>query len=324
MYRRTVLKTLAAGATAVMMGTSARADRFPERPVRIILGYPAGGTTDLILRTIVQVASRHLGQSIIIENRPGAASLISLIATKNAAPDGYTLSISTVAAFTAPIQIASTYDPLRDSTYIIGLTNVTYGIVVHADSPLMSWADLVQYARTQPGKTTYGAPAGPGNTGHQAMSIVSEKDILDMTMIPYKGSTDLQQALLGRHITFAADGSGGFIPMVHAGRERLLAVLTEERMPLFPNVPSLKELGYPAAFDSPWGLVGPPDMDPRAVAILHDAFKKALEDREVQAAIIAAGQFTRYFDSAAYKQYAIEENERQWRQLGKLGLAQKR
>lgn len=112
--------------------------------------------------------------------------------------------------------------------------------------------------------------------------------------------------------------------MVNAGRERLLAVLTEERMPLYPDVPSLKELGYPVAFDSPWGLVGPPDMDPKVVAVLHDAFKKAIEDPEIRDAIVAAGQFQRYFSPADYRKYAEMENARQQQQLSKLGLARKR
>ncbi|MGJ7546288.1 Bug family tripartite tricarboxylate transporter substrate binding protein [Variovorax sp. LT1R16] len=325
MKRRNLLK-IAASCCAIALPSllPVWAAGFPERPIRILLGYPAGGTTDVILRQIAQAASKHLGQSIIIENRPGGGSTISLLAAKNAAPDGYTLSISTVAAFTTPIQVESTYDPLRDTTYIVGLTNVTYGVVVNADTPFKTFADLVEYAKANPGKATYGAPAGPGNTGHQAMVAVSEKDKLDMTLIPYKGSADLQQALLGNQITFAMDGSGAFGPMVQAGKERLLAVVTEQRMPLFPNVPSLKELGYAVSLDSPWGLVGPPGMDPAIVKVLHGGFKKALDDREVRAAIIAAGQVQRYMDPQEYRRYAIAENDRQKAILTKLGLARKR
>jgi tripartite-type tricarboxylate transporter receptor subunit TctC len=299
---------------------AARAAGFPDRPIRILLGYPPGGTTDVILRQIANVASRHLGQNVFVENRPGGGSTISLIAAKIAAPVGYTLAVSTVAAFTTPLQVESAYDPLRDATYIVGLTNVTYGVVVRADSPFKTFADLVRYAKANPGKAIYGAPAGPGNTGHQAMSAVAAKDGLDLTLVPYKGSADLQQALLGDQIGFALDGSGGFGPMIRAGRERLLAVATGQRMPLFPDVPSLKELGYPVDLDSPWGLVGPPGMDAAAVAVLHDAFKKALQDREVRAAIVAAGQVERYMNPADYRRYAEAENDRQTRILGALGL----
>lgn len=305
------------------MHGGASAATFPERPVKILLGFPAGGTTDGILRLIAQAASKHLGQPILIENRPGAGSTISLIGAKNAGSDGYTLSISTIAAFTTPIQVESAYDPIRDSTYIIRLTNVTYGVVVRADSPFKTWKDLVQFAKANPGKVNYGAPAGPGNTGHVAMTAVSERDKVELTLIPYKGSADLQQALLGGQITFATDGSGAFLPQVNGGKERLLAVLTDKRMPLFPDIPSLKELGYAVSLDSPWGLVGPPGMDPQVVKTLHDAFKKALEDREVRAAIIAAGQTELYMGPADYKRYAVEENQRQQKLLTKLGLARK-
>lgn len=324
MRRRIWLMSAIAFATACATSLPAMSATFPDRPVKILLGYPAGGTTDVVLRQIAQVASKHLGQPVIVENRPGGGSTISLLSTKNAAPDGYTLSISTIAAFTTPIQVESAYDPIRDSTYIIRLTNVTYGVVVRADSPFRTWKDLAQYARAEPGKATYGAPAGPGNTGHVAMTAVSEKDQLDLTLVPYKGSADLQQALLGGQITFATDGSGAFLPQVNGGKERLLAVLTEKRMPLFPDVPSLKELGYAVSLDSPWGLVGPPGMEPSVVKALHDAFKKALDDRAVRAAIVAAGQADLYMGPGDYKRYALEENERQLKLQAKLRLARER
>ena len=324
MQRRTLLKSLIPTVAATSLGLPAKASTFPERPVSILLGYPAGGTTDVILRRIAAAASKHLGQTVVIQNRPGAGSTIALMGAKTSPPDGYTLSISTVAAFTTPIQVESAYDPIRDSTYIIRLTNVTYGVVVPTDSPIKTWKDLVAYMRANPGKVNYGAPAGPGNTADLGMTAVAEKEKVQPMLVPFKGSADLQQALLGGVIPFAADGSGAFGPMVNGGKERVLAVFTDKRMPLFPDVPTLKELGYPVSLDSPWGLVGPAKMDPKIVTILHDAFKKALEDREVRAAIIAAGQDALYLGPADYTRYAIEENERQWKVQTKMGLARKR
>lgn len=329
MQRRTVVKALlpaiqaAVAVAAAAPGLPARAASFPDHPIRILLGYPAGGTTDVVLRQIAQAAGKHLGQPVLIENRPGAGSTISLLAAKNAAPDGYTLSISTVAAFTTPIQVESPYDPLRDSTYIVRLTNVTYGVVVPAESPFKTFKDLVEFARAHPGKAFYGAPAGPGNTADVGMSAVAAKEKIDLTLVPFKGSADLQQALLGDQLSFAADGSGAFGPMVRGGKERLLAVFTDKRMPLFPDVPSLKELGYAVSLDSPWGLVGPAGMKPEVVAVLHDAFKKALDEPAVLAAIVAAGQAELYLGPADYRKYAIEENDRQSKIQARLGLARK-
>src|SRR3569832_248344 len=188
MRLRSLLMFVIALVTA--MSLPAGAATFPNQPIKILLGYPPGGTTDVILRQIAQVASTHLGQPIVIENRPGGGSTISLLAAKNAPPDGYTLAVSTIAAFTTPIQIESAYDPIRDSTYIIRLTNVTYGVVVRADSPFKTWKDLIGFARSEPGKASYGAPAGPGNTGHVAMTAVTEKEKLDLLLVPYKGSAD--------------------------------------------------------------------------------------------------------------------------------------
>lgn len=324
MQRRTLLKALPALAgAAASVAAPARAAAFPEHPIRILLGFPAGGTTDAILRRIAEEASRVLRQPVLVDNRPGGGSTISLLGTKNAAPDGYTLAVSTTAAFSTPIQFESAYDPIQDSTYIIRLTNVTFGLSVLASSPIKTLHDLLAYARARPGKVSYGVPGGLGNTGHLAVTEIAARERLDLTVVPYKGSADLQQSLLGGFVDFAADGSGGFLPMVNAGKERLLAVLTEKRVPLWPQIPCLKELGYPISFDSPWGLVGPPKMDAKIVGTLHDAFKKALEAPSVAAAIVAAGQSNYYLGPADYTRYAAQESEHQRQLLTKYGFARK-
>ena len=262
--------------------TSASAEHFPGRPITIISPINAGAPQDVILRAMAEVMAKNLGQPVIVENKPGAALTLGPASmAANAKPDGYTVSavFSTLVLFPQMHKVA--YDPIRDFTYIVQVASFPLGITVKADAPYKSWADVVAYAKANPGTVTYGTP-GAGTNAHLAMEYILQRAGATMTHIPHQGPMPIIQSVLGGHITLQVSGME-WKPSVDHGDMRLLAMLTTKRHPSFPDVPSIGELGY--SFDAavPMGIVGPRGMDAAVVATLHDAFKKASEDSSVQA-----------------------------------------
>ncbi len=229
---------------------------FPSRPLRVLLGFPAGGALDAVFRIIARNAEPVLGQPVVIENRPGAGGTVSIIQMKNAVPDGYTLGIVTMGVFRVPVMEDVAYDPLRDITYIVGLSSISFGIVVRASSPFRNWAELLAHGKARPGEINYGVAAGLGNSGHLLIEEMTAQEGIKWNPIPYRGGADTQQALLAGDIPFAVDASASFGPLVDSGHVRLIAMANTERSRRWPEVPTTIELGYRATSDSPWGLGG--------------------------------------------------------------------
>ena len=316
---RALLRALIA--SSFIICALANAEGFPNRPIKILVGFPAGGTTDAVVRLMAQSASKTLGQPVIIENRPGAGGAISIVQMAHAAPDGYTLGLITLAVFRSPVTQDAGYDPIKDITYVVRLTNVLFGVVVMSDSPWKTWQDFVAFARSKPNDIAYGVPAGLGNSAHLLMEEVSAHERVSWTVVPFKGSADLVQALVGGHIKLSVDGSGGFGPLVDAGKARLLAVASEERSTRWKETPTLRELGYNVAVDSPWGIGGPKGLPPEVVKKIHDAFKKSLEDSAVLKLIEQFGQGIRYMGPEDYTRNAAESYVEQRALLTKYGFA---
>ena len=318
-YARTLLRAFAA--SIFLIGTLANAQDFPSKPIRILVGFPAGGTTDAVMRVMAQSASKTLGQSVIIENRSGAGGAISIVQMKNAPPDGYTLGLLTLAVFRSPVMQDAGYDPIKDITYIVRLTNVLFGVAVRSDSPWKTWQDFIAFAKDNPKDIAYGVPAGLGNSAHLLMEEVSGHERLKWTTVPFRGSADLVQALVGGHIQLSVDGSGGFGPLVDAGKARLLAVASEERSTRWKDIPTLRELGYNVAVDSPWGIGGPKGLPSEVVKKVHDAFKQSLEDPAVLKLIEQFGQGKRYMGPEDYTRYAVKAYAEERALLTKYGFA---
>jgi tripartite-type tricarboxylate transporter receptor subunit TctC len=321
--RRRVLVQGAAMGAALALPALARADTFPSRPIRVLLGFPPGGSIDSVFRVIARSAEPFLQQPVVVENRPGAGGTLSIVQMKNAAPDGYTLGIVTMGVFRAPVMEAVAYDPLKDISYIVCLTHVPFGVVVRADSPHQTWADLLAFGRANPQRMNYGVPAGLGNSAHLLMEEMTAQEKVKWNPIPYKGSADTAQALLAGDVVFAVDGSGGFGPLVDAGRARLLAMASEERSPKWPAVPTTKELGYRMSIDSPWGLGGPSGIDPARQKVIEEAFGKALQTPAVKEALQRAGQGTRFKGAAEFSRFAVRAADEERALLTKYGFARK-
>ena len=303
------MRRAAVAAWATLTLCAVQAQDYPTRPITLIVPWPAGGSTDTHLRKLAELAAKHLGQPIVVENKPGAGGMLGPLGMAGSAkPDGYTISQMTVAAFRQPYMQKVDWDPIRDFTYIIGVSGYTFGVVVKSDSPFKTFDDFIAYAKANPGKLSYSS-TGNGTSPHLLMEEVQAKANVQLLHVPYKGNADSTQALLGGHVMAQSDATG-WGKFVDAGTFRLLVTFGEERTRW--GAPTAKELGYDIVSYSPYGLVGPKGMDPKVVKILHDAFKKAMDDPENRKMLQQLDQVYWYKSTEDYNKWAREEvvNER--------------
>ena len=311
---------LLASALALLAGV-AQAQQFPTRPVTLIVPWPAGGSTDIGMRALAAATEKHLGQSIVIENKPGAAGTIGPAnMAASARPDGYTVAQLPITVFRIPFIQKTSFDPAKDFTYIVHVTGYTFGVVVKADAPWKTFNELIEYARANPGKLNYGTP-GAGTSLHITMEQIAKMKGIKWTQVPFKGVAESMNALLGGHIDVTSD-STGWAGAVNAGSARLLVTWGAQRTKNWPDVPILKEVGIDLISNSPFGIGGPKGMDPAVVKILHDAFKKGMEEQSYKDAMTKLDQEAYYLDTAAYHAFAMKQIGEQKQLVEDLGLRQ--
>jgi tripartite-type tricarboxylate transporter receptor subunit TctC len=315
--RRLVQAALASPAVAAFPALAQ--DRFPSRPIKLICPWPAGGSTDAVLRALGESAGKTLGQQIVIENKGGAGGMLGAGELVSARPDGYTLSQLPHGVFRIPHMQKTSFDTLKDFTWIVCLTGYTFGLVVPSDSPVKSIKDLVDYAKANPGKFSYGS-TGTGTSPHLAVEEFAQRAGIKLNHIPFKGNAENMQAILGGHVMAASDATG-WAPHVESGKLRLLATYGSKRTKRWPTVPTLDELGYKTVSDSPFGVCGPKGMDPAVVRTLHDAFRKTLEDPAVMATFDKYDQTVVYMDTETYTKWARETYAAERATMERLGLA---
>ena len=297
------MRTLLALAGSLLLAAAAHAQQFPSKPVTLIVPWPAGGSTDIYFRKLGEITARHLGQPLVIENRPGGSGMNGpATMAKTARPDGYTISQLAITAFRVPHMQKVDWDPITDFTYIVGLAGYTFGIVVKADSPFKTFQDLLAYARANPGRLSYATP-GTGTSLHLAMEEIAAKAGVQFLHVPFKGYGDGAIALMGGHVMVQVD-STGWAKQVDAGAQRLLATLGDKRTRW--NAPTVKELGVDTVSNSPFGLVGPKGMPREVVKVLHDAFKKSLDDPEYLKMLAQLDQPAWYMSSEDYGRWAVD------------------
>jgi tripartite-type tricarboxylate transporter receptor subunit TctC len=315
--RRRVL--LAGAASAVVPLRFAHAQAFPSRAINLYCAFPAGGPTDQLFRLLAETVAKELGQAVVVENKPGAGGTLAPGLLKSARPDGYTLAQAPLGIFRIPhMQKVPTLDPLQDFTYVICLTGYTFGLVVPASAPWKTLQEFVDYAKKNPGKVDYGS-TGTGTSPHLVIEEFSTEAGIQLTHIPFKGSADLMTAILGGHVMAASD-STGWAPHVDSGKLRLLAVYGSKRAKHWPDVPTLAELGYKTVSDSPFGIIGPAGMPPATVRILHDAFRKALDEPKVLALLDRLDQSVIYLGPEDYAKFAKQTFEDERKTIDRLGL----
>lgn len=321
MQRRHLLNALAVGALPFGIASRARAQAaaWPAQPVKLLIAFPAGGPTDISMRVLAENAGKLLGQPVVVDNKPGAAGTLPAQQMQQARPDGYTLAQIPLGVFRLPYTTRITWDPVKDLSYIIGVTGYAFGVVVPADSPIKTWADFVAYAKANPGKLSYGS-TGVLTSPHLTMEEIALKTGIQLNHIPYKGSADLMQSILGGQVMAAAD-STGFAPHVASGKLRVLNTWGEKRLAKFPDVPTLKELGLDIVQASPYGIAGPKGMDAGLVKRIHDVLKQAMDMPNHVEILAKYDQALMHMDPAQYTRFAQTTYQKEKALVEKLGLA---
>jgi tripartite-type tricarboxylate transporter receptor subunit TctC len=275
-----------AGAPAI----AAESD-FPTRPVTLVIPFPPGGATDVLGRVIGQRLGKELGQPVVIDNRAGAGTIIGATYVSKAAPDGYTLLVSSGTTFTVNPAIRSNlpYDPVKsfDPIGIAGRTGLI--LLANKDVPVQNFKQFVDYVKASPGKYAYGS-FGSGTTAHFAGETVLNAAGLKMTHVPYKGSAPAMTDLIGGQIPFSVDTVSAAIPQLGNGKIKAIAVTSAKRSALLPNVPTMAESGYPDINMDTWLiLAGPKGLPANAKARLEKALAVTMADPDTRSKLVAAG-----------------------------------
>lgn len=316
--RRLLGSTLALAAVSPGL---ARASGYPTRPISFYASFAPGSPQDLIIRAMTEIVAKDLGQPIAVDNKPGAAATLAAANLLAAKPDGYTIGNAVSTLVLVPQMQKVAFDPMRDFTYIMQVATFPVGIAVKSDSQFKSWADLVAFAKANPGKVTYGTP-GAGTNVHLGMERIARHHGLSLTHVPHTGAMAVIPAVLGDHVMLMASGTE-WKPQVEAGQMRLLNVWTASRHPSFPDVPTLREGGVPFDIEVPFGLIGPKGMEPAVVTRLHDAFKTAVEAPQIQALLARYDFIHRYQNGEGYRRGMEEIGQGMKPVIEALGIARK-
>jgi tripartite-type tricarboxylate transporter receptor subunit TctC len=311
---------VAAAALLGLFAGIASAQKFPDRPVTLICPFTPGAAADVQLRALAQAMSKELGQTVLVDNRPGAAGTLGAAVLANAKPDGYTLAQVTNTVIRQPFIAKTTFDPIKDFTYVIGVSTFDFGLVVEASSPWKTFQEFTSYAKQNPGKVSYGT-IGVGSVPHQVMTRIGTKLGLEWNHAPYKGSGPAQTDLQGGHIVALSDTTG-WAPFVDSGKFRLLAVYGDKRLKRYPNAPTLKELGLDIVDFAPWGLAAPKGVPADRIKVIHDAAQKALKDPAFLAALDAMANEVRYMSTEQYQSYMAGRVSIEKEVVEKYGLRQ--
>ncbi|WP_116522173.1 Bug family tripartite tricarboxylate transporter substrate binding protein [Achromobacter insuavis] len=285
--RRACLRTALALTAAPLLSSapfSAHADAWPQRPIRLLVPYGPGGSSDVVARAVAVEMSRDLGQQVIVENKGGGQGSIATVEAARARPDGYTLILGHVGTLAVnPTMMPNlSYDPRRDFAPIILLAKLPMVLAVGAKVPAATLPEFVALARAKPGVLNYGS-AGNGSAGHLAFEMLKTAAAIDVMHVPYKGTGAQVTDLLAGNTDAAAAGIPGLLPHAQAGKIRIIAVGSAERLPILPDVPTVAEQGYPGFESSQWfGLLAPAGTPPQAIARLQAAAQRALQTDAVR------------------------------------------
>src|SRR4051812_15513782 len=263
--------------------SQALAQGYPSRPVTLVIPFPPGGSTDIIGRIAADGMSRELGQPFVVDNRGGAGGAIGAKAIADGNPDGYTLGIATISTHVVNpiVQRDLRYDPLKDFTFISQIAAVPNSMTVHPSVPARNMAEFIEYARANPGKLNYGTP-GVGSLGHLIGETFKHAAKVDLVHVPYKGAGPALNDALGGQIQVLFDNLPSSLPHIQAGKLRALAVASERRVPVLPDIPTYAELGLEAVNDPSWfGLIAPPRLPSDITRKVHAALLGALKQPEV-------------------------------------------
>lgn len=322
LQRRRLLVGAAAGAAAsvgsVFLPRTAHAAVFPERAITFICPWPVGGTADQSMRALCQAASQVLKQSVVVENRVGAAGMIGARAISQAKPDGYTIGQIPISVTRFSQLGTLPLDPRSDYTYIARTSGQTFGVAVLPNSPFKSLKEMVAYAKANPGRLTYGH-SGIGGATHVGMEEFAQAAGIQFTAVAYKGGAAALQDVLGGQVDMLADSSS-WAPHVEGGRLRLLATWGERRTPRFTDTPTLKELGYDVVVEAPNGIGAPKGLDPAIETTLRAAFRVAVASDEFKKVVDRIDAPVMYLDGPDYQRYIASVYDHETKLIQRLKL----
>ncbi len=277
-----ILRTLAALALSACAAL-AQAQSYPAKPVRIVVPYPAGGTTDIIARIAAAQLAERLKQPFVVENRAGASGAIGAVAVAQSAPDGYTLVMGTASShgINSALQKNLPYDAVKDFAPVTVVASTPNIVVVHPSVPARTLGELLALARAQPGKINFGSTS-PGGSPHMSAELLKMMAGVDMTHVPYKGAAPMLTDLIGGQIQVGFDNLPSTIGFVRSGKVRALAVTTPQRWPGAPDIPTVAESGVPGYEVSGWfGLLAPAGTPKAVLDTLQSAVAQAVQQPEV-------------------------------------------
>jgi len=273
-----LLRQLLGLIAAALAAGAVTAQSYPSKPVRLIVGFPAGGPADIFGRTFAQALGTGLGQTVVVENKSGVGGVLGIDTVAKAAPDGYTLGFNNQGSVAmAPYALTKMpFNPNKDLAFITTVVKVPEVVVVNPSLPVNSLAELIAYAKANPGKINFGS-AGAGGITHLACELLKAEARIDVLHVPYKGAAPAVSDLLGGQVQMGIFDVPVVLPHIKSGKFKALAVTSAKRAPSLPDVPTTAEVGYPKVISDNWyGLVAPAATPPGVLKRIHDAAVAAL------------------------------------------------
>jgi tripartite-type tricarboxylate transporter receptor subunit TctC len=313
--RRALALTLAA---AAVLPSLSFAQAYPAKPITVVVAFSAGGNNDLRARQLGIPVGAMLGQSLIVDNKPGASGNIGHDYIAKSAPDGYTVGIGAMGplAVNPSLYPKLNFDPQKDFTPIVLIEKAPLVLVTRVEKPFKTVKDVVDAAKAKPGALTIGN-AGPGGAHHLSGELFEQAAGITTLSVPYKGGGPASTALLSGEIDMMFEQTYAALPSIKAGKTRALAVTSAKRLPSLPDVPTMAELGYPDVVVSNWlGLIGPKGMPAAAVARLNESFNKALATADIREKITGPGNEVGGGTPEEFTAFIAAENKR-WAALVK-------
>jgi tripartite-type tricarboxylate transporter receptor subunit TctC len=320
LLRRQFLHLTAGAAALPVIGRVVRAQTYPERPVHLIVGFPAGGPQDIVMRLIGQWLSERLGQSFIIENRPGASGNVGAETVVRAAPDGYTLlSVSSPNAINATLYKNLNFNFIRDIEPVASIMRVPLVMEVNPSVPVKTVPEFIAYAKANPGKVNY-ASAGIGTPQHVSAEMFKMMTGVEMVHVPYRGAAPALTDLIGGQVQVMIDTTPASMQHIRSGRLRPLAVTTATRADSLPDLPTVGDFvpGYEAT--SWFGIGAPKDTPPEIIATLNKEINAAIADPKIKARLIDLGGTVLPGSPADFGKLIADETEK-WAKVIKFSGA---
>jgi len=320
---RTVALTGMIGLPCLIQSTMVlAADVWPDRPIRMVVGYPPGGGTDTVARVLAQQLGKELKQPVVVENRGGASGTIAAQQVARSEPDGYTVMFSTASPLTgAPLTVKGlTYDPMNDLIPVTRIGGGPFILVANPAFPPNTLPELVAFAKAHPGEVNYASP-GIMTANYFFAEQLNMDTGIKTVHVPYKGSSALLNDVMAGQVQYTLDTPGTTLPLIRNGKLKALAVFSEKRLDRAPDIPTAKESGFPAMVGGSWyGLLLPKGTSPEIVDALYKATKTALSGAEVRRTMADRDVIVEGSSPSEFKRYLHAEFERWHGVTEKLGI----